>query len=71
MLSLIVIIIVVVEQSPSCEANGALSWSRNSPPFLKPECSSPCSQQHATGLYTVKLKLIHNTHVKAQGGEEV
>jgi hypothetical protein len=29
------------------------SYSRNSPLFMETECSLPCSQEHANGLYSV------------------
>ena len=37
-----------MEHSPSCEDQQVLGWSRNSPHFMKPNCSSPHSPQHAT-----------------------
>jgi hypothetical protein len=40
-----------MEQSPSWEAKNVLSYSKNSPHFMEPEGSLPCSQQSATCPY--------------------
>jgi hypothetical protein len=39
----------VVQESHSPKANSTLSYSRQSPPFMAPEGSSPCSQEPAAG----------------------